>query len=83
MGTLEYISFECNRETDFFRKASVVLHEIITLHPFFDGNKRTALAVAYLILRKHGYKLQSDRDSIIGFLLQVASYRVDVKGIEE
>jgi hypothetical protein len=28
------------------------------MHPFFDGNKRTCLALAYVILRGQGYKLQ-------------------------
>lgn len=83
VGTLEHISFECNRRKGAFLKAAVVLYGVVTMHPFFDGNKRTGLAIAYVILRSHGYELQADEEDIIDFLLQVACYKVDVKGVEE
>jgi fido (protein-threonine AMPylation protein) len=35
-----------NKENDTFIKASLVLHNIITNHPFMDGNKRTGFQVA-------------------------------------
>ncbi len=83
IGTLEHISFECNRRNDVFVKAAVALHGVVTMHPFFDGNKRTGFITADVILRSQGYETQADEKDIIDFLLQVASYRVDVKGVEE
>jgi death-on-curing protein len=82
-GTLDHISFECNRKSDCFRKAAAALHGIVTQHPFFDGNKRTGLAVAYLILIGYGYGLHADQENIVEFLLQVANYRIDENGVNK
>ncbi|MCD6590549.1 MAG: Fic family protein, partial [Candidatus Aenigmarchaeota archaeon] len=30
-------------KTDLYRKAAMLLHDIIIMHPFIDGNKRTAI----------------------------------------
>jgi death-on-curing protein len=82
-GTLDHIAFECNIRNDVFVRAAVALHGVITMHTFFDGNKRTGFITADVILRSQGYEIQADEKDIIDFLLQVASYRVDVKGVEE
>jgi len=83
IGTLDHIAFECNRKQDVFTRAAVALHGVVTMHPFFDGNKRTGLALAYVILRGQGHKMQLDEENVIAFLLQVASYKLDVGGIED
>jgi death-on-curing protein len=83
IGTLEHISFECNIKHDVFVKAAVALHGVATMHPLFDGNKRTGFITADVILRGQGYEIQADEKDTIDFLLQIASYRVDAKGVEE
>jgi Fic family protein len=37
--------------------AGLAHYQFVTVHPFFDGNGRTARALATLILYKHGYDL--------------------------
>lgn len=37
------------------RKAAALVHSLALNHGFIDGNKRTALLMAYLFLRRSGY----------------------------
>ncbi len=39
------------------RKAAALLHGLVTNHGFADGNKRTALLVTELLVRRSGYRL--------------------------
>ena len=40
-----------------FKKAASLTESIIRLHPFSDGNKRTALSTAIVYLFQHGYSV--------------------------
>ena len=57
IGTLEHIVLECGKTKGINRKASALLYEIATKHPFWDGNKRTAFASAEMILNMNGKKI--------------------------
>jgi death-on-curing protein len=39
------------------RKAAALLHALVQNHGFVDGNKRTALLVTLLLVRRSGYEL--------------------------
>lgn len=39
------------------RKAAALLHGLVQNHGFVDGNKRTALLVTVLLIRRSGYRL--------------------------
>lgn len=54
-ATLDMLVYKANQENNVFRKASLILHRITSQHPFFDGNKRTALVTAELVLYDEGY----------------------------
>jgi death-on-curing protein len=73
-ATLEYLVYEVNHAKDIFRKAAIALHSICTSHPFFDGNKRTAFAVAENILAYMDLCIGAPEDEVVGFMLRVASY---------
>ena len=45
-------------KADICHKAAVLLHDIITTHPFVDGNKRTAIEAADTFLRENGKSLE-------------------------
>lgn len=45
-------------KTDIYHKAAMLLHDIITNHPFTDGNKRTALEASKTFLRVNGKLLK-------------------------
>ena len=54
-----------------FKQAAVLMEGIIRLHPFPDGNKRTALLTAWDFLYAHDCYLMLPPD-IIQFLLDIA-----------
>jgi len=43
-----------------FLKAAALAHSVAAGHPFLDGNKRTALGVAAVMLRLNGYRLVAE-----------------------
>ena len=77
-ASLEHLSlyleecFEITNEEDIFMASAIILHSIITQHPFFDGNKRTGLAAADAFLIENGYELEIKKEESIDFCLAVA-----------
>ena len=45
-------------------------------HPFYDGNKRTALIAMYTFLFVNGYRLQADKKSLYAIVMDLASGNV-------
>lgn len=83
IGTIDHLIYRLSREKDAFRKASIALEQIITNHPFFDGNKRTGFQVADLILRENGYYIATSKQEILHALLKIAKYQCNIKNIEQ
>jgi death on curing protein len=67
----------------FSERAATALHAIGSQHPFIDGNKRTALVVAENVLGQEGYYIAADEDTIVEFMLAVASYNHETGTIEQ
>jgi death on curing protein len=59
---------------DDFEKAAALFHSLIKSHPFLDGTKRTALAVALYFLEQCGHRRRSPlpEEEVIRFCLAVA-----------
>ncbi len=63
-------------------KAAALVHSLALNHGFIDGNKRTALYMATLLLRKSGYALrhksrqQRNREMEV-MILDVVAHRLD------
>ena len=53
-------------------KAGALLESLCNNHPFVDGNKRTALVVAALLLHREGIELDIPLDEGEAFMLRVA-----------
>jgi death-on-curing protein len=54
---------------DVIAEAAALWESLSQNHPFVDGNKRTAFAVAYTFLAINGYAITATEDEIIAFLL--------------
>jgi len=85
-GNLEFILNNVELEKSFIKKASILLRDIIRLHPFLDGNKRTAFHTMLYFLElnnkrfKYGHK---DENKIEKMLNRIARKRETEKEVEE
>lgn len=66
-----------------FDKATVLLQALLKNHPFIDGNKRTALTSAGLLLKKNGYKLVNQHKEEIEFAVRVDNGNLTVEQISK
>ncbi len=53
-------------------KAAALLHGFVKNHGFADGNKRTALLLVELMLRRSGYSLDADGPAVLELIVGVA-----------
>jgi death on curing protein len=62
---------------DIIEVAAAYLFYLCGNHPFFDGNKRTAMMAAIVFLRLNGIEPPPDRDEWEEFVLDVAASKID------
>jgi death-on-curing family protein len=67
-----------------FRKVAALWRAILVGHPFTDGNKRTALAVALVIFEKSGIDIPGERkEGMVSEITKIARENItDVNRIE-
>ena len=58
------------------RKAAFLLYNVIVVHPFLNGNKRTAFGLAGAFLEANGYELVSKAKEAFELLIGIASGKV-------
>ena len=58
--------------TTIFQKAASLLYEINKLHPFVDGNKRTAYLATSTFLDLNGFELKAETSEAVNLSLDVA-----------
>ncbi|NLL95481.1 MAG: Fic family protein [Thermoplasmatales archaeon] len=75
-GTLDYIASKINEAKTPLMRASTALCLISNLHPFMDGNKRTALLTCHMLLKP--YVVAEDSDKMDVFIREVGSGTYDV-----
>lgn len=68
--------------SDPFEMAALAMETIATFHPFVEGNKRTALAIALRFLNDSGYRLPDGFDTS-NFVQEVAMGMHDTVEIAE
>ena len=62
---------------DIIEVAAAYLFYLCGNHPFFDGNKRTAMMAAIVFLRLNGIEPAPDSDQWEEFVLDVAASKID------
>ncbi len=71
-ATLQFIINEVNEMQDPFEKAACFMYKTATRHPFVQGNKRIAFAIAHSLLMIAGWVVIVDGDTLYNFGLAVA-----------
>ena len=82
-GNLDFTVEMQTRFTDPFEVAAFLLYNIATLHPFCDGNKRTAFMSAYLLLCQEGFEFNATNDDVEIFMFSVASSNESQKSVQQ
>lgn len=64
-----------------YEKAAVYFRNIITDHPFYDGNKRSGVTVGVIFLMRNGLKLTATPKELEDFAVQVAVGHLEISEI--
>lgn len=75
--------FGTEQYSSVFEKAAVNLRNIIRDHPFTDGNKRTAVTVCAIFLKRIEMKLTALPGELEVFAVQVSTDRLEIPEIAE
>ena len=71
------------RRKSIVKKASFLLYNVIVIHPFLNGNKRTAFGLAGSFLEVNGLELAASPTEAYEFLLGIASGKIPEIEVEE
>lgn len=66
-----------------FKKSALYARIIIESHPFFDGNKRTAMLAAGTFIENNGYKIFAEEGEIEKLAIDVATKKYNLESIAE
>ena len=66
-----------------FLKAALYARNVITSHPFIDGNKRAGLATAIVFLEHNNYIFTGKEGSIEDFAVQIAKEKLSLQDIAQ
>ena len=58
---------------DLFAQAAALMQSLLLNHPFLDGNKRTGITAAALLLLRNGYRLTADNAELERFTYAVVN----------
>jgi len=64
------------------RKAGYLLYNMVSMHPFLDGNKRTAFEVTKNFLKLNGWLFEPREQDAFRTLVSIASGKIGAKDAE-
>jgi death-on-curing protein len=74
-------AFGLEQYPSIFEKSAVYACNIITDHPFVDGNKRSGVTCASVFLMKNNYSLTATNKELEDFAVQIAVEHLDTPAI--
>ena len=82
LGTVKDVGERLPREQAIVKKAAFLLYNVIVIHPFLNGNKRTSYELVKLFLASNGYSVTGNASETYRFLLDVASGTTSESAVE-
>lgn len=82
LDTVKDVGGSLPRRQAIVRKSAFILYNVIIVHPFLNGNKRTAYELMRLFLRLNGYSVSPETEETYEFLLAVASAKNSEADVE-
>jgi death-on-curing protein len=82
LNTIKDVGERLPRRQAMVKKAAFLLYNVIVVHPFLNGNKRTAFGLTEAFLESNGYKLSSEVRESYELLMGVAAGRVSEARVE-
>ena len=80
-GTIDYIVYKTSKTRGINKKAATLLIEITTQHPFYDGNKRTAVEAMKTFIKLHDRKLIVRDGTLFDLVFRVANRRYSIDDV--
>ena len=78
---LYFLGMKLEECGDKYERAAIALHSIANKHPFYEGNKRTALLTCELLLED--LVISAPEKEIYHFVLDVACDKVDLETVQK
>jgi death-on-curing protein len=82
LDTVQDVGEKLPRRQAIVKKAAFLLYNVIVIHPFFNGNKRTAYALVELFLKSNEFEISSQAKDAYQFLIGIASGKVSESEVE-
>ena len=70
-------------EKSLVKKAAFLLHNLVTRHPFVNGNKRTAIEIAKTFLELNGFSLRARTEQTAIMVTRVGTGEISQAQVEE
>jgi len=72
LETAKDIGERLSAEDAIVRKSGYLLFNVVNLHPFLDGNKRTAFEVTKDFLNLNGWKFEPEEEDALATLISIS-----------
>ena len=83
LDTVKDVGERLPKEEALVKKAAFLLYNVIAIHPFLNGNKRTAYELVRHFLASNGYTVKLETREAYRFLLEVARGMVSEGDVEK
>ncbi len=82
LDTVKDVAESLPRRKAIVKKSAFLLYNVVIVHPFLNGNKRTAYELMRLFLRLNGYRISPETEEAYEFLVAVASAKNSEADVE-